>query len=93
MHMSLDFNCSDGKAVITKDGKRLGTIVGVSVDTAGWSVTKIKVSLGKEVGETLSIKKPFMKPRTLALRKEAVAAVGDMITLSVDLKSLRDYMA
>jgi hypothetical protein len=34
-----------------------------------------------------------MKPRTLALRKEAVAAVGDMITLSVDLKSLRDYMA
>ena len=90
--MALSLSCADGKSVITKDGRRLGVLIGATVDTSNWSTTALQVETSKETLEELGRKKPLMRPATVAFRVNAVGAVGDVIQLNVEMKNLRDYL-
>ncbi len=88
----MNFEMPDGLAVITKDGKRLGSLTGASVDSESWTVRAIKVEVSKEVGQSLELKKPLFRPLVLTMNKDVVGAVGDVVTLNVELKGLRQRL-
>ncbi len=90
--MSLEFEMPDGMAVITKDGKRLGSLKGAEVDTDNWTVRTIKIQVSKEVGQKLGIKKPLFGPLVLTMSRDVVGAVGDVVTLNVEMNGLRQRL-
>lgn len=90
--MTLELTSSERKDVISKDGRKVGTLVGANVDTKTWTVHAILVEVNKDIIEELHIKKSMLKLPRVSLKTDLVAVVGDIVHLNVDLKSLRDYV-
>jgi sporulation protein YlmC with PRC-barrel domain len=90
--MTLELSSSDRKDVISKDGRKVGALVGVNVDTKTWTVHAIVVEVNKEIIEELHIKKSMLKLPKVNLKTDLVAVVGDIVHLNVDLKNLKDYV-
>jgi sporulation protein YlmC with PRC-barrel domain len=90
--MALSFDCAEEKKVITKDGRELGLISGAMLDTKTWAVIYLQVRVPKELLVELGKKKPFGKPGTISFATNVIAAVGDVITLNVDMKDLPDHL-
>ncbi len=90
--MALAFSCDEEKKVITKDGRELGMLSGVMLDTRTWTVNSIQVRVTKELLAELGKKKPFGKPGTISFATTVVGVVGDVIQLSVDMKELPDHL-
>jgi sporulation protein YlmC with PRC-barrel domain len=90
--MGLSFSCDEEKKVITKDGRELGLLSGAVLDTKTWTVNYLQVRVTKELLAELGKKKPFGKPGTISFPTTAVAVVGDVIQLSVDMKDLPDHL-
>jgi len=90
--MTLELTSSDRKDVISKDGRKVGALVGVNVDTKTWTVHAIVVEVNKDIIEELNIKKSMLKLPKISLKTELVAIVGDIVHLNADLKSLKDFV-
>lgn len=90
--MTLELTSSDRKDVISKDGRKVGALVGVNVDTKTWTVHAIVVEVNKDIIEELNIKKSMLKLPKISLKTELVAIVGDIVHLNTDLKSLKDFV-
>ena len=90
--MTLELSSIDRKDVISKDGRKVGVLVGVNVDTKTWTVHGIVVEVNKEIIEELHIKKSMLKLPKVNLKTDLVAVVGDIVHLNVDLKNLKDYV-
>lgn len=90
--MVLELNVTERKDVITKDGKKIGALIGVNVDTKTWTVLTLVVEVFKEVIEDLKIKKSVLKAPKITLKTDIVNVVGDVVQLSVDIKELKDYI-
>lgn len=90
--MVLELNVTERKDVITKDGKKIGTLIGANVDTKTWTVLTLVVEVFKEVIEDLKIKKSVLKAPKITLKTDIVNVVGDVVQLSVDIKELKDYI-
>jgi sporulation protein YlmC with PRC-barrel domain len=86
----------NGMKVITVDAFTLGEIDGAHVDTKTWQLTYFEVSLTKEATRELGFKKPMLGSLTVSLPINAVAQVGDVITINKSLsefKNLKEYTA
>jgi len=90
--MTLELTSSDRKDVISKDGRKVGALVGVNVDTKTWTVHAIVVEVNKDIIEELNIKKSVLKLPKISLKTELVAIVGDIVHLNADLASLKDLV-
>ncbi len=90
--MALELSLADRKDVITKDGRKVGVLVGANVDTKTWTVITLVVEVLKDVIEDLSIKKSVLKLPRISLRTDLVGVVGDVVSLNVDLKTLKDHV-
>jgi len=90
--MVLELNVTERKDVITKDGKKIGTLVGANVDAKTWTVLTLVVEVFKEVIEDLKIKKSVLKAPRITLKTDIVNVVGDVVQLSVDIKELKDHI-
>ena len=90
--MALSFSCDEEKKVITKDGRELGMLSGAVLDTKFWNVIYLQVRVTKELLLELGKKKPFGKPGTISFPTTAVAVVGDVVQLSVDMKDLPNHL-
>jgi len=90
--MTLELSLADRKDVITKDGRKIGALVGANVDTKNWTVITLVVEVLKDVIEDLEVKKSVLKLPRISLRTDLVGVVGDVVSLNVDLKSLKDHV-
>ncbi|MEM2944644.1 MAG: hypothetical protein QW087_07890 [Methanomassiliicoccales archaeon] len=90
--MLLEVLTDDKKDVITKDGKRIGTFVGATVDTETWKVVTLVVEVSKDVIEDLKIKKSVLKIPRVAIKTDSVGVVGDIVQLNIDFKTLPEYL-
>lgn len=82
--------------VITVDAYTLGEIDGAHVDTKTWQLTYFEVSLTREATIELGLQKPMLGSVTFSLPINAVAQIGDVITLNkslVEFKNLKEYTA
>ena len=80
--------------VITADAYTLGEIEGAHVDTKTWKLTYFEVSLTKEATRELGFKKPMLGSLTVSLPINAVAQIGDVITINkslIEFKNLKEY--
>jgi sporulation protein YlmC with PRC-barrel domain len=80
----------DGMNVITSDAYTLGEVDGAHADTETWNITHLDVELNKEATVELGYKKPFLGSITVCLPVNAVAKVGDVITLNQSLLELKN---
>jgi sporulation protein YlmC with PRC-barrel domain len=90
--MTLELSSSERKDVISHDGRKIGVLVGVNIDTKIWTVHAIVVEVNKDIVEELQVKKSMLKLPRINLKTDLVGVVGDIVHLNVDLKNLKDYV-
>ena len=85
----LTFNSIEKKAVMTTDGKVIGSMVGCMVDDANWSVNVLSVELTKEISEFLGTKGSMLKSPIVGVKPSQIGTVGDAVMLNVPLGDLK----
>ena len=88
----MELGCTEEKDVVTKDGRRIGTLVGAKVDTEAWTVNSIIVEVTKEMVIELGLKKSMLKSPKTRISTELVALATDIIQLNVNLDELKDHV-
>ncbi len=82
----------NGKKVVDAEGYILGEVDGVDVDLVTWQATGLYVSLSDDAIVELGFKKPFLSKIVISMPTKIVKAIGEVITLSESLKSLKDMV-
>ena len=88
----MELGCTEQKDVITKDGRKIGYLVGARVDTGEWKVSSILVEVTKEMVLELGLKKSMLKSPKTAISTELVDVSGDVIQLRATLEELKDHV-
>ena len=88
----MELGCIEHKDVITKDGRKIGLLVGANVDTNTWKVPTIIVEVNKELVVELGLQKSMLKSPKTNISTELINVVGDVIQLSIDLKGLKEHV-
>jgi len=79
-----------GKKVVGTEGYILGEMNDLHVDFNTWQATAFYVILSNETAAELDFKKPFLRKIIVCLPTELIKAVGDVITLTAPIRSLKD---
>ncbi|MCW4017873.1 MAG: hypothetical protein NWF00_04225 [Candidatus Bathyarchaeota archaeon] len=82
-----------GRKVVDSEGYILGEVDGVDVDLSTWQATGLLVGLNDEATGELGFKKPFLSKIVISMPTRIVKAVGEVITITESLKSLKDVVA
>ena len=82
----------DQKDIVTKDGKKVGMLVGANVDTADWTVPTILVEVNKDLVLDLGLQKSMLKSPKVNISTDLVEVVGDIIHLNIDLNGLKEHV-
>ena len=82
----------NGKKVVDSEGYILGEVDGIDVDLTTWQATGLYVSLSDGAIVELGFKKPFLSSIAISMPTKIVKAIGEVITLSEPLKSLKDIV-
>lgn len=79
-----------GRSVIGADGRAIGEILGVTIDSDGWRVDSLRVKLRREVRESLGVSRRLFGSSTTDIPIRAVQSVSDAVILSVSVDNLRE---
>ena len=88
----MELSYTEEKDVITKDGRKIGNLVGAMVDTDNWTINSIMVEVTKEMVIELGLKKSMLKSPKTTISRELVDISGDIIRLKVTLEELKDHV-
>ncbi len=87
MNFLVSVNSLSGKNVIGAGGTIIGEVVGAEVSTSTWQISTLQVKLSATASESLGFKKRF-RSSTVCMPVSLVSAVGDVITINIDLNTL-----
>lgn len=76
--------------MIGADGRAIGEVVGILLDSEGWQVSALQVRLRKGVGEHLGMKHKMFSSPEIEIPRQALQSVGDAVVLSISVDSLRE---
>ena len=79
-----------GKKVVGTEGYILGEMNDLHVDFNMWQATAFYVILSGEAAAELNFKKSFLRKIIVCLPTQLIEAVGDVITLTAPIRSLKD---
>jgi sporulation protein YlmC with PRC-barrel domain len=79
--------------VLTTDGRRIGQMTGVLVDTSTWKVQAIVVKLEKAILDELNIKKPIFSTPSVSIPVDLVSKASDVVQLNGEFSSLIGILA
>ena len=88
----MELGCIEDKDVFTKDGRKIGILVGAKVDTDDWTVHSIIIEVTKEMILELGLKKSMLKSPKTSIGTSHVSLAGDIIQLSLTLNELKDHV-
>jgi sporulation protein YlmC with PRC-barrel domain len=77
------------REVYTDDGKLLGALDGIMVDSKTWTVSHCVISVNKEIAEDLNFKKSMFGAELVNIPISFVKNVGDVVQLNANLASLK----
>ena len=80
------------KQVIDKDGKDMGVVADVMVETDGWRFPSILIKLDKEVLKFLKLEKCPDCERYVLLPLGNVGSIGDNVMLKIDKERMGDLV-
>jgi sporulation protein YlmC with PRC-barrel domain len=81
-----------GRTVIGADGRAVGEIAALFVDSDAWSVESLRVKLRKEVADELGASRTMFHAGTVEVPIRLIQSVGDAIVLSVPVDGLREVL-
>jgi sporulation protein YlmC with PRC-barrel domain len=91
MGMQLELSVRERKHVISREGKRVGDLVGVILETRAWTVTGVKVEVDKEMAQYLGIKKKMLKAPMVTITTDQISGIEDVVQLKYDLEALKAH--
>lgn len=83
-------NLLKGKKVVGTEGYILGEMDGLDFDLETWQANAFYVTLSSEASAELKFEKTFGRKIVICLPTELIEAIGDVITLSAPVRSLKD---
>ena len=86
----MELGCLEHKDVITKDGRKIGTLTGATVDVNDWTVPTFHMEVAKGVMEEFRLQKSLIKGAKVSLPTNLIGTVGDVVQLNVDMDGLKD---
>ena len=78
----------NGKEVIGTEGRKIGRVTDVILDTGSWQVKALDMELARNVAEEFGMKK-LLKSTQIQVKVEDVQGVGDAITLKISKAQLQ----
>jgi len=90
--MMVSINVLFGKDVVGEDARVVGKSTGAQIDLSQWLITHIKVKLTEEAMRELGYKKPLLGSLEVLLPVGSIKAVGDIISVSKNIKELRSIV-
>lgn len=81
-----------GRTVIGADGRAVGEIAALFVDSGGWGVESLQVKLRKDVADQLGAARTMFRAGTIEIPTRLVQSVGDAVVLAVPVDGLRDVL-
>jgi sporulation protein YlmC with PRC-barrel domain len=78
-----------GRTVIASDGLAVGQVAALFLNSDGWTIESLLVTLRRDVADRLGVSHNVFRPGTLEIPVPLVQSVGDAVVLSVGLDGLR----
>jgi sporulation protein YlmC with PRC-barrel domain len=78
-----------GKAVLTADGKNVGTLADLSVDEHTWHINSLVVEVDPAVASLFGVKKKLLKAARVKISTDKVEHLADVVKLRDALANLK----
>jgi sporulation protein YlmC with PRC-barrel domain len=80
----------NGRAVISADGKVVGSISELFINKSSWHLESIRVDLRKDIADRIGANRTVFHRGTIELPIHLIQSVGDAVVLTVEVEQLRD---
>jgi len=84
----MKFSELSGKDVISQDGREIGQVSDIALDSSGWRIDTLVVKLERDLLEAFHMKKPVFGTQTIQIPTSHVSGVGDKVILHKKLEEL-----
>ncbi len=84
----MKFSELSGKDVISQDGREIGQVSDIALDSSSWRIDTLVVKLERELLEAFHMKKPLIGTQTIQIPTSHVSGVGDKVILHKKLEEL-----
>ena len=84
----LEIGETDSKDVVSSEGKILGKMTGVWINTSNWNVEHLIVEMDKNTAEMLDLKKKMLRSTKTALPVRYVGVISDVVKLNSTIEEL-----
>ena len=81
-----------GRTVIGADGRAVGEIATLFLDSDAWSVESLQVKLRKDIADELGASRSMFRAGTVEIPVRLVQSVGDAVVLSIPIDGLREVL-
>jgi sporulation protein YlmC with PRC-barrel domain len=81
-----------GRTVIGSDGRAVGEVAALFLDSEAWSVESLRVKLRKEIADQLGASRTMFHAGTVEIPIRLIQSVGDAVVLSVPVDGLREVL-
>ena len=81
-----------GRTVIGADGRAIGEVASLFLDSEAWSVEALHVKLRKDVADQLGASRTVFHAGTVEIPTRLVQSVADAVVLTVPVDGLRDVL-
>jgi sporulation protein YlmC with PRC-barrel domain len=81
-----------GDEVVSADGKLIGVVGGIAIDTDTWKAPVIRICLNRGVEMSIGITKPLFGAACFFMESSHAEYVSDLVTLSKNLGDLKNFL-
>jgi len=81
-----------GRTVIGADGRAVGEVGTLFVDSDSWNVESFRVALRKDVADELGASRTMFHGGSMEIPTRLVQSVGDAVVLAVRVEGLREVL-
>jgi sporulation protein YlmC with PRC-barrel domain len=92
IEMRLSDETLRGRTVIAADGRAVGEVSALFLDSDAWSVESVQVKLRKDVADQLGASRTMFHAGTVEIPTRLIQSVGDAVVLAVPVDGLREVL-
>ena len=81
-----------GKTVTNTDGHVIGSVVELIVDSRGWRVTDVQVTIEKNTAKEMGLKTPLFGGLKVLVETSRIKSVTDQIVLDLAVTDFKAYV-
>lgn len=81
-----------GRTIIAADGKVIGTITALFLESDQWRVEALQIKLEKDIADQIGASRSVFRAGELDIPVRLVQSVGDTVVLTVPVDGLRNVL-